>query len=48
MSLFIGGLAFEGTAGEYAVQMRLGILGGSLVSALGGYLLLRASLQRNA
>ena len=48
MSLFIGGLAFEGTAGEYALQMRLGILGGSLVSAVGGYLLLRASLQRDA
>jgi len=44
MSLFIGGLAFEGTAGEYAVQMRLGILGGSLAAALGGYALLRAAL----
>jgi len=44
MSLFIGGLAFEGTAGEYAVQMRLGILAGSLAAALGGYALLRASL----
>lgn len=44
MSLFIAALAFEGTAGEYALQTRLGILGGSLVSALGGYALLRAAL----
>lgn len=44
MSLFIAGLAFEGTAGEYALQTRLGILGGSLVAALGGYALLRAAL----
>lgn len=45
MSLFIAGLAFEGTAGEYALQTRLGILAGSLISALGGYALLRASLS---
>lgn len=44
MSLFIAGLAFEGTAGAYALQTRLGILGGSLVAALGGYALLRAAL----
>jgi Na+:H+ antiporter, NhaA family len=44
MSLFIAGLAFEATAGEYALQTRLGILGGSLVAALGGYALLRAAL----
>jgi NhaA family Na+:H+ antiporter len=44
MSLFIAGLAFEGMAGEYALQTRLGILAGSLVAALGGYALLRASL----
>jgi NhaA family Na+:H+ antiporter len=45
MSLFIAGLAFEGMAGEYALQTRLGILSGSLVAALGGYALLRASLR---
>jgi NhaA family Na+:H+ antiporter len=44
MSLFIAGLAFDGTGGEYALQTRLGILAGSLVAALGGYALLRASL----
>ncbi len=45
MSLFIAGLAFEGMAGEYALQTRLGILAGSLVAALGGYAILRASLR---
>lgn len=44
MSLFIAGLAFESTGGEYALQSRLGILAGSLVAALGGYALLRATL----
>lgn len=43
MSLFISGLAFEETIDQYAVQTRLGILGGSLVSALAGYALLRAT-----
>jgi NhaA family Na+:H+ antiporter len=43
MSLFIAGLAFEASMDEYAVQTRLGILGGSFVSALAGYLLLRAA-----
>jgi len=45
MSLFIAGLAFEGLGPEYAKLTRLGILAGSLVSALGGYALLRASLR---
>ena len=44
MSLFIAGLAFEGHGALYAVQTRLGILCGSLVSALLGYALLRAAL----
>lgn len=44
MSLFIAGLAFEGAAMEYAVQARLGILLGSLASALAGYAILRAAL----
>ncbi len=43
MSLFIGGLAFEHQGQEYTVSVRLGILGGTLVSALLGYLLLRVS-----
>ena len=45
MSLFIGGLAFEGLGPEYATLVQLGILGGSLISALGGYALLRATLR---
>ena len=39
MSLFIGMLAFPEPA--YAAQLRLGVLAGSLVSAVAGYLLLR-------
>ncbi len=45
MSLFIGGLAFEGLGPEYATLVQLGILAGSLISALGGYALLRATLR---
>jgi NhaA family Na+:H+ antiporter len=48
MSLFIAGLAFEHTGGEYTVQTRLGILCGSLLSALAGYLVLRATLPGRA
>ncbi len=39
MSLFIGGLAFEGI--EYQASVRLGVLMGSIASAVAGYLLLR-------
>ncbi|HEX9184623.1 MAG TPA: Na+/H+ antiporter NhaA [Burkholderiales bacterium] len=45
MSLFIGGLAFEGLGPEYAVMTRLGILAGSLIAALAGYAVLRATLR---
>ena len=38
MSLFIGTLAFEDI--EHVAAVRLGVLSGSLLSALGGYLLL--------
>jgi NhaA family Na+:H+ antiporter len=44
MSLFIAGLAFEGAGEGFAVQTRLGVLGGSLLSAILGYALLRAAL----
>jgi NhaA family Na+:H+ antiporter len=44
MSLFIAGLAFEGLGPEYAKLTQLGILSGSLVSALAGYAVLRATL----
>jgi Na+:H+ antiporter, NhaA family len=43
MSLFIGGLAFEGQGPEIETQLKLGVLGGSLLSALLGVgLMLRA------
>jgi NhaA family Na+:H+ antiporter len=41
MSLFIGTLAYDDL--EYATGVRLGVLLGSLVSGVGGYLLLRFS-----
>jgi NhaA family Na+:H+ antiporter len=41
MSLFIGTLAFADPA--HAAQVRLGVLAGSVVSAVAGYLVLRAS-----
>jgi NhaA family Na+:H+ antiporter len=48
MSLFIAGLAFEGAGPEFAVQTRLGVLGGSLLAAVAGYALLRAVLPAAA
>ncbi len=41
MSLFIGSLAFEQGGPDYAIDDRLGILLGSLVSGIAGYLVLR-------
>ena len=46
MSLFISSLAFEQGGDNFAVDDRLGILLGSVLSAIGGYLLLRWSLNR--
>ena len=48
MSLFIGGLAFE--HGNFALDaaVKLGVITGSLISAVCGYLVLRASLGRQA
>ena len=46
MSLFIASLAFEGAAADYGVQTRLGILAGSIASAVLGYLVLRIALRR--
>ncbi|EIJ43541.1 Na+/H+ antiporter NhaA [Beggiatoa alba B18LD] len=40
MSLFIGGLAF-GLEGDYANQVKIGVIVGSLLSAVMGYVLLR-------
>ncbi len=44
MSLFIGGLAFSG--GEQQAEIRLGVLSGSIVSAILGYLILRYGPRR--
>jgi len=41
MSLFIGGLAFGGMGVSYAAHLRLGVIVGSLLSGLLGYLILR-------
>lgn len=46
MSLFIGTLAFADPA--HAVAVRLGVLSGSLASALAGYALLYVSGTRRA
>ena len=40
MSLFIGGLAFTGQAPGYETEVKLGVLGGSLVAGLLGVVLL--------
>ena len=48
MSLFIGTLAFEHSARDFSVPVRLGVLAGSLVSATVGFLLLRRALPAAA
>ena len=46
MSLFISGLAFEHDSGGYIRGDRLGILVGSLLSALAAYIVLHLSLPK--
>ena len=46
MSLFIAGLAFEHESGDYFAGDRLGILAGSILSAIVAYALLHASFPR--
>ena len=46
MSLFIAGLAFEHGSGDYFQGDRLGILLGSVLSALGAWILLQFSLPK--
>ena len=46
MSLFIGSLAFEEASSPYLYQDRVGILAGSFVSALLGYLWLQMALRK--
>jgi len=48
MSLFIAGLAFEHGSGDYFSGDRLGILLGSILSALVAYALLYLSLPKMA
>lgn len=44
MSLFIGGLAYQGNADLYT-QTKLGVLGGSLISGIVGYVMLSICLK---
>jgi NhaA family Na+:H+ antiporter len=46
MSLFIAGLAFEHGSGEYFAGERLGILVGSILSAILAYIVLQVSLPK--
>jgi len=46
MSLFIGSLAFPGA--DHIVEMRLGVIGGSILSALLGLLVLAVATRRRA
>ncbi len=46
MSLFIGGLAFADDETHYAALVRLGVLIGSLLSGICGYLFLRRCIQQ--
>jgi len=43
MSLFIGGLAFEGLGDVYDAKLKLGVLAGSFLSALAGVAILLAA-----
>ena len=48
MSLFIGGLAFAGQDPGYAIQLKLGVLGGSLIAGvLGAFILAAAAAKPN-
>ncbi len=48
MSLFIGTLAFEETGVDLVFDERFGIISGSLLSGILGYLILRSSLRRDS
>jgi NhaA family Na+:H+ antiporter len=48
MSLFIGALAFEHSPVDYAAPLRAAVLGASVLSAIVGYLLLRAATATSA
>jgi NhaA family Na+:H+ antiporter len=46
MSLFIGTLAWETAEADHAVPLRLGVLGGSLLAGVVGYLVLRTATRQ--
>jgi NhaA family Na+:H+ antiporter len=48
MSLFIGTLAFEHGGFEHGAAVRLGVLAGSTIAAVAGYLVLRRALPAAA
>lgn len=48
MSLFIGTLAFEGVGAHHGAWLRVGVLVGSLLSALAGYAVLYYALRKPA
>ena len=48
MSLFISGLAFEHTGADYFNISRLGILGGSIIAGILGYIILTITLPKQA
>lgn len=47
MSLFIGSLAFEHGGFEQGIALRIGVIGGSVVSGICGWLVLHFSLPKN-
>ena len=47
MSMFIGGLAFEHGGFEQSAAVRIGVIAGSLTSAVAGWLVLHLSLPRS-
>ena len=48
MSLFIGGLAFDGQGAAYETQVKLGVLGGSLIAGLIGSAMLFGAGRKRA
>lgn len=46
MSIFLGGLAFQEGGSGYARADRIGIVAGSLIAGIAGYLILRRALDR--
>jgi len=48
MSLFVGSLSFDASHVEYLLTHRLGILSGSFLSALAGFIILNKVLKKNS